>query len=164
MSYDFSSLSPADFEDLARDLVGRELGVRFEGFASGPDQGIDGRHSYGPKSTILQAKHFAGSTYRALKSTMRRERTAIDRLAPSRYILATSRPLSPPNKKELASIVGPALQSESDIFNARDLNGLLRTFPDVEKAHIKLWLSGAAVLERIARSASYAVNSISRSE
>jgi hypothetical protein len=27
MSYDFASLSPADFEDLVRDLVGRELGV-----------------------------------------------------------------------------------------------------------------------------------------
>src|SRR5665213_3654440 len=135
MSYDFSSLSPADFEDLARDLVGRELGVRFEGFSSGPDQGIDGRHSNGPKSTILQAKHYIGSTYRGLKSAMKRERVAINKLAPTRYILATSRPLSPPNKKELASIIGPALQSESDIFSAKDLNSLLRAHPEVAKAH-----------------------------
>lgn len=36
MSYDFFNLSPADFEDLAADLVGRELGIRFEVFAAGP--------------------------------------------------------------------------------------------------------------------------------
>jgi hypothetical protein len=42
MSYDFASLSPADFEDLVRDLVNRELGVRFEAFAPGPDGGIMG--------------------------------------------------------------------------------------------------------------------------
>jgi hypothetical protein len=41
----FGNLSPADFEDLVRDLVGRELGVRFEAFAAGPDGGMDGRHA-----------------------------------------------------------------------------------------------------------------------
>lgn len=39
MSYDSASLSPADFEDLVRELVSRELGVRFETFAPGPDGG-----------------------------------------------------------------------------------------------------------------------------
>ena len=95
MSYDFASLSPADFEDLARDLVCRELGVRFEAFAPGPDGGIDGRHATGSGAIILQAKHYAGSTYAALRSKMKRERKAIDRLSPARYILTTSRPLTP---------------------------------------------------------------------
>jgi len=45
MIYDFSSLSPSEFEDLARDLVGREIGVRFEAFTDGPDEGMDGRHA-----------------------------------------------------------------------------------------------------------------------
>ena len=29
MAYEFGNLSPADFEDLVRDLIGREFGVRF---------------------------------------------------------------------------------------------------------------------------------------
>ena len=37
MDYDFSTLSHADFEDLTRDLIGQELGVRFEAFPEGPD-------------------------------------------------------------------------------------------------------------------------------
>ena len=32
MTYSLASLSPADFEDLARDLLGLELACRFEAF------------------------------------------------------------------------------------------------------------------------------------
>jgi len=45
MPHNFSNLSPADFEELVLDLIGKELKVRFEAFASGPDGGIDGRHA-----------------------------------------------------------------------------------------------------------------------
>jgi hypothetical protein len=43
MIYPFGNLSPADFEDLVRDLVGEESRLRFESFSAGPDGGIDGR-------------------------------------------------------------------------------------------------------------------------
>jgi hypothetical protein len=165
MTYDFSNLSPADFEDLSRDLIGRELGVRFEGFAAGPDGGMDGRHAPAAGADIiLQSKHYRGSTVADLKSSLSRARASLDHRAPGRYVLTTSRPLTPPNKGELASILGPALRSESDIFGPEDLNGLLRKFPDVEKAHIKLWLSGAAVLDRVLHAAVHAFTHITKAE
>lgn len=102
MAHDFSTLAPADFEDLARELLGREFALRFEAFAAGPDGGIDGRHAKGPNAIILQAKHRRGSTFASLKSTMARERPAIDRLsAPlfassmtfaNRYLTSTQNP------------------------------------------------------------------------
>jgi len=73
------------------DLVGRELGARFEAVVAGPDGGMDGRHAKGDAGIILQAKHYAGSTHAALKSEIKRERSSIDRVAPTRYVLATSR-------------------------------------------------------------------------
>ena len=79
MKYDFSSLSHNDFEDLSRDLLGRELGVRFEAFPEGPDDGMDGRHCVGEGSIILQAKHYYRSGFSALKSKMGKERASIDR-------------------------------------------------------------------------------------
>lgn len=164
MTYDFGSLSPADFEDLVLDLLGRELGIRFEAFTAGPDGGIDGRHAKGDHSVILQAKHYAGSSFAGLKSAMKRERTSIDRLSPTRYLLATSRPLTPQNKEALAAVIGPALESEADIFGPDDLNGLLRDHPEVEKSHIKLWLTGAAMLERVLRAAAHTFNDITRGE
>jgi DNA polymerase III delta prime subunit len=149
LPYDFTSLLPADFEDLARDLVGKMLGVRFEAFGPGPDGGIDGRHSAASGDVVLQAKHYAGSPFPQLKAAMRKERASIDRLANARYILATSRHLSPGNKEMLAGEIGPALLQESDILAQVDLNKLLRDQPEVEKAHLKLWLSSTTVLQTI---------------
>ncbi|MEW4468946.1 hypothetical protein AB1K62_14060 [Parasphingorhabdus sp. JC815] len=57
MNNDFALLSPTHFEELARDLVGAELKIRFEAFAEGLDDGMDGRHYAGEASTILQAKY-----------------------------------------------------------------------------------------------------------
>lgn len=155
MTFSFDVLSPADFEDLSRDLLGRELGVRFEAFGPGPDGGIDGRHATVGQKTILQAKHYRLSDFDALARTMTKERRSIDRLAPDRYLLTTSRPLLPGNKNRLAAIIGPALRDRGDILGFEDLNGLLRSFPDVQKSHVKLWLSGSGVLDRILHAATH---------
>ena len=58
MPYEFGNLSPADFEDLTGDLVGRELGVRFEAFAAVPDGGMDGRHAKGA-AAVTRSGHSA---------------------------------------------------------------------------------------------------------
>lgn len=163
-SYNFSNLSPADFEDLCRDLISKEIGIRLEAFANGPDEGIDGRHAASRDLTILQAKHYSGSSFSSLKNTMKLERRSIDKLMPSNYILATSRPLTPKNKKDLAEIIGPSLKIESNIFGPDDLSTLLRKYPEVEKTHIKLWLTSATILNKIIHSASHTYNTITQEE
>jgi hypothetical protein len=164
MTYSFHNLSHADFEDLARDLVGRELGVRFEAFGPGPDGGMDGRHASNGKSTILQAKHYPRSTIAQLNAVMKREKAAIAKIKPRRYILVTSKDISAKNKSVIAKIIGRALRRTSDIFGPTDLNALLRKFPDIEKATIKLWLSSAAVLDRVVRAAAHTFTAMSRAD
>jgi DNA polymerase III delta prime subunit len=164
LTYSFETLSPADFEDLVRDLIGRHLGIRFEAFGPGPDGGVDGRHATGEETVILQAKHYRLSDMAALARAMKKERGAIDRLNPDRYILATSRPLTPDNKADLAEIIGPTLRSSDDIFACEDLNGLLRKYPDIERSHVKLWLSGAGALDRVLNAASHNFTTITREE
>lgn len=155
MNYDFRNLSSADFEDLVRDLIGKEEGLRFEAFCAGPDGGIDGRHAQASGKVILQAKHYEGSPFSQLMAAMKRERLSIDKLAHTRYILATSCKFTPLGKGKLASLIGTSLKSEADIFGPEDINGLLRKYPDILKSHIKLWLSGAGVLERVVRAAAH---------
>ena len=157
-TYDFRNLSHADFEDLARDLIGKEMGVRFEAFSEGPDGGMDGRHSKGTDLIVLQAKHYAGSTFSTLKNRMNREKEALHKLNSPRYILVTSHPLTPLKKKKLIEVCGSELLCEHDIWGPKDLNALLRKFPDIEKSHVKLWLSSSGVLERVIHSASHAYN------
>lgn len=164
MVYSFTNLSHADFEDLSRDLVGQDLGLRFEGFGPGPDGGIDGRHAAAGDKVILQCKHYAGSTFSVLSAAIRKERHSIDVLNPTRYILTTSRALTPTNKSTLSKIIGPCLLSEVDILGPIDLNTLLRKYPDIERANIKLWLSSTAVLDRVVRAASYRFTVVSREE
>ena len=149
MAYDFANLSPAEFENLARDLIGVEMNIRFEAFADGPDDGIDGRHSMANGAIILQAKHYHRSQFSALKGTMVKERSTIDRLQAKRYILATSRPLTPKNKTALAEIIGPSLKNTADIIGPGDLNGLLLKHPAIEKAHQSLWRGTTTMLEQV---------------
>jgi hypothetical protein len=111
--------------------------------------GIDGRHALADGTIILQAKHYYRSGFVALKSKMARERPSINRLQPRRYILVTSAPLTPKNKGVLGEIIGPALQTPGDIFGPGDLNALLRKYPDIEKAHQKLWAHSTSVLETV---------------
>lgn len=149
MNYDFSTLSANDFEELTRDLIGREFGIRFEAFPEGRDDGMDGRHSSGENKTILQAKHYLRSGLSTLKSKMRNERPSIDALESNRYILATSTPLTPRNKSDLAEIIGPSLRSQGDIFGPDDLNALLRKFEDIEQTHSNLWKQSTGVMKSV---------------
>ena len=164
MNYDFKTLSDADFEDLTRDLIGRLLDLRFEAFCAGSDGGMEGRHSSAEGAVILQAKHYAGSSAAQLKAAMKQERASIDALEPARYLLATSRNITHKTKAELAALIGPSLKSEADIFGPDDLNKLLRDYPDLEKAHIKFWLSSAAVLDRVVNAAAHTFAAITRDE
>lgn len=153
MEYDFSTLSHSDFEVLTRDLIGRELGVRFEAFPEGPDDGMDGRHVAADGNIILQAKHYYRSGAAKLSAKMKTERASIDALTPTRYLLATSAALTPKNKAALAAIIGTALQNTSDIFGPGDLNALLRKYPDIVTAHERLWAQNAVVLKTIVTAA-----------
>lgn len=151
MSPDLSALSPSQFESLSADLIGRDLGLRFEQFAEGPDGGMDGRHVTETEGvTILQAKRYAKSAMPALKRTLKEEREKIDRLAPARYVLATSVSMTPARKQELMEICGSSLRTPGDVYGREDLEGLLRAHPDIEEAHPSLWTapSGGA-LERV---------------
>ena len=149
MQYTYFALSPSDFEALSADLIGRDLGIRFELFAEGPDGGMDGRHATGTGDVILQAKHYDKSGYSALKSKMKAERASIDRLDSKRYVLVTSVSLTPGNKSELAELIGPSLQGSADIYGKEDLDGLLRKYQDVLIAHPNLWQSSGEVLKAI---------------
>jgi hypothetical protein len=148
--YDFRSLSSYDFELLARDLLQAALEVRLESFSQGPDSGIDFRYRAGITNLIVQCKHYTDSGFSALTSILRRkERQKIDALAPTRYVLATSVPLSPNRKKEIKKILGPRCLELSDILGREDLNNLLGENPDIERRHFKLWLTSEPVLRRV---------------
>jgi hypothetical protein len=151
--YSFTTLSGDEFERLVADLLSAEYHVNIERFTRGKDGGIDGRFYSDGAEVILQAKHWRESGFKALNSHMKKELLKVKRLAPKRYLLATSVGLTPGNKTTLMETLSPYITMESDILGADDLNALLIKHPDVEKGHYKLWLSSASVLDRILNNA-----------
>lgn len=149
--YDFKGLSPSDFEALCRDLLERRLEMPLQAFTTGRDGGIDLRHASGPnKECIVQCKHFARSGYAKLKSSLtQHELPKVKRLRPKRYVLATSVGLSPGNVDELFELLSPYCLSKHDIIGCDELNASLRQYGDIEQAHLKLWLTSRAVLDRV---------------
>jgi hypothetical protein len=148
MEYDFAQLNDKEFEILVCDLLSEELGIRFERFKSGKDAGVDARF-FGDnrREVVVQCKHYLKSGVAALARNLEKtEKPKIDALKPSRYIIATSCPLSRKNKEQIFQTLAPHLKTPSDIFGSEDLNDLLRRHGEVEKRHSKLWMVSAALL------------------
>ena len=151
--YDFHQLSPLDFERLSRDLLQAEWSVRLESFKAGQDGGIDLRYANGPHNLIVQAKHYARTGLAGLIRDLKKEDPKIAKLAPSRYAIVTSVPLSPANKEEIVSVLPSAPLVVNDIFGQDDINNMLGRYPTIEQRHHKLWLTSRAVLDRVLHNA-----------
>ena len=107
-NYDFSSLNDKDFEVLVADLLSIEHSFRFERFKAGRDGGIDGRY-FAPSGgqVIFQCKHWAKSGFVALlRSLKNTEYAKVVYLNPTRYIIATSVPLSAVDKSNIMAVLG----------------------------------------------------------
>lgn len=124
--YDFKSLSSHDFELLVRDLLQKHLRTTLESFKAGRDKGIDLRHAMARDGMlIVQCKHYAETGFPGLLATLKKEVVKVKRLAPMRYCIATSVPLSPANKDEILAVFSPFCKATQDIFGSEDLNNLL---------------------------------------
>ena len=155
MNYDFSQLNDKEFEILAADVLSAYLRVRIERFKPGRDGGVDGRFfSDVDGEIVLQCKHYLKTGYRGmLNKIIRDELEKINKLNPSKYIFITSLPLSRDNKKELRNALTPHIKRDEDIYGQEDLNDLLARFPSIEEKHFKLWISSAAVFNRMLNNA-----------
>ncbi len=150
-NYDFKTLSPYDFELLARDLLQCELHIRLQAFKTGKDKGIDLRYCRdSANQMVVQCKLYSDSGFSKLKKSMvSNEKPKVDLLRPGRYILVTSVSMLPQQKDELAKELLPHIRSTDDIFSAEDVNNLLQRHPQIERQHFKLWLPSVSVLQTI---------------
>lgn len=148
-SYNFINLSSYDFEILTKDLLEKHLSLPLENFKMGRDDGIDLRYFRIDMNTVIQCKHYANSKFSNLIQSLKNELPKLKNLKPTRYIVVTSLGLTPKNKSDIKKLLEPYIVNYDDIYDSEALNSLLRTYPEIEKKHFKLWLSSTAVLDRI---------------
>lgn len=149
--YQFTCLSPADWEDLCADLIGAHLNLRFQVHTAGRDGGIDLLHgSRACEGTVVQCKHYCRSGFpRLLADLVRNELPKLSKVNPQRYIVATSVSLTPGNKEEIRASMSPWCRGVDDVIGADDIRALLRRYPEIEKTHHKLWLTSIAMMESV---------------
>lgn len=141
-TYDFTKLNDKEFEALSIDILSKMEGCHIERFKSGKDDGIDGRFfSTDGKETIIQCKHYIKSGIANLiKHLEEKELKKIKKLDPKRYILATSLPLSPNNKRKIKDALSPYIKYDSDIIGEDEISDSLSKNHDIERRHYKLWI------------------------
>ena len=156
--HNYDMLSDHDFELLTADLLGAEDQVRYEVFARGADQGIDLRHVSKAGPDVVQCKHMSGSTYAQLRSAVRSEAAKVANLSPvpNTYRLVTTQKLTLKRKTELSAILTPWVKRTDELMGIDEMEGLLIRHPNVERGHIKLWLSSAAQLDERLHAATWA--------
>lgn len=148
--YDFGQLSDKEFEVFCCDLLSLEFSRRFERFKSGRDGGVDGRFFTLSGEVVLQCKHWPGTPLPKLLSALSsKEAAKVAKVAPDRYIFATSLALSRTDKLKIQSIFAPYLRSPDDVLGREDLNDILARHGDVERRHYKLWVASSNVLNSI---------------
>ena len=156
-TYNFSEISDFEFEALCRDLLQEELGISLELFAPGPDGGIDIRYvrpkENGEQIIVGQCKRWAENSFPGLlRHLSREELPKIRKLAPERYIVMTSVPLTPSRKEKIVRALEPWIQTPVDVMGKHDISGLLAKHSEVERRHIKLWLTSTEVLDALLNS------------
>ncbi|MFJ3618896.1 restriction endonuclease [Streptomyces iakyrus] len=146
---DLQKLSDFDFENLCKDIFTKLLGVNLELFTPGPDAGVDLRHlGANGEKIIVQCKHWMRSGRTKFVSHMLDvELSKVRKLAPTRYVIATTVGMTPQAKQKLYEAFQPYLRSTEDIVGIDEIASTLRDNPEIIKKHIRLWLNDATVLE-----------------
>ena len=156
-TYNFSEISDFEFEALCRDLLQEELGLSLELFSPGPDGGIDIRYigSIENEANVIvaQCKRWAANSFpKLLRHLSKEELPKIRKLTPQRYIVMTSVELTPGRKEKIAKALKPWIHTSSDVMGKHDVSGLLAKHSEVERRHIKLWLTSTEVLDALLNS------------
>lgn len=149
--YSFEQINDKEFERLSVDLLTIHFKTLIQRYKEGKDGGIDGKFYSDKKETvIIQVKHYYKSGFSQLLSKLKNEeKVKLEKIKPERYILVTSVPLSPDNKKKIKDSLKPYIINDSDIFGNAEINDLLSANPIIEKKYFKLWISSTNVLETI---------------
>jgi hypothetical protein len=147
-----AALSDVEFEHLVSDLLYAETRQKYERFGVGPDGGIDLRHTDASGAVeVVQCKHYSRSSFSQLNTAAGKEPAKLNRLdpRPARYRFVVSQSLTPGQKDKLIEALDGWVDEPGDIWGAEKIEDLLDIHEDVERRHVKLWLSSSQQLEKL---------------
>ncbi|HEX6752450.1 MAG TPA: restriction endonuclease [Solirubrobacterales bacterium] len=147
------ALSDIEFESLASDLLHAVTGRRYERFGVGPDGGVDLRYINKAKGMheVVQCKHYFRSSFSQLEAAAKKEVPKLEKLtpAPTSYRFVTSQTLTKGQKGKLVEALGGWITDPGMIWGGESIEDHLNDHEEVERNHVKLWLSSSTQLEKL---------------
>ena len=148
MQYQYSNLSPADFEKLAKDIMSIKLNIKLYLTPLGKDGGIDVYDSLTNTTKIIQVKHYENSQFSNLKSNLKKELIKLEKFKYlEEYFIFTSTSLTRNNKLELFEMFEKYMKSTGNIMDKNDINEILEDekYDLVLNNNYKLWLNNKSI-------------------
>lgn len=150
--FDYSNLSPNEFEILCADILSRELGVNLRYFSPGRDGGVDLTDSPTKKNFVVQVKHY-NSSFSNLKTSLVKELDKLKEMKPKpqKYYICTSKQLTASNIKEIFELFSEYMEDDKNIFTKAELDNFLNADKnkDILRKNFKLWLVSDKVLTQL---------------
>lgn len=149
--FDLSNLNDYEFEILSKDIMQKLLDQDLFIFSRGVDAGVDICDKEKNPTIVIQVKHYAGSTYSHLKSSLKKEIEKVYQHHPKKYFVCTSQSLTRKNKLEIADMFGEFMPDISYIKDKNDINSFLEDEEnkDIVVKNYKLWLCASNVLSLV---------------
>ncbi|MEG0528290.1 MAG: hypothetical protein RR531_12320 [Longicatena sp.] len=149
--FDLSNLNDYEFEILCKDIMQELLSEELFTFSRGVDAGVDICDKEKNPTIIIQAKHYAGSTYSQLKFSLKKEDKKIQRHHPKKYFVCTSQSLTRKNKQEIIEMFDEFMPDISHVIDRNDINSFLEDEQnkDIVVKNYKLWLCASDVLSLV---------------
>ncbi|OAM92461.1 Restriction endonuclease [Pelosinus fermentans] len=149
--FHYANLNDVEFENLCKDIMEKQLSTSLRLFAKGRDGGIDFTDSTITHNIIVQAKHYIGSKFSDLRTTLRKEIDNVRKWNPNQYYICCGMQLTDANIKEIYDLFSIYMKTDKNIITLREIDEFLQKpeNSDVVRKHYKLWLYASNILNEI---------------
>lgn len=149
--YNYSNLNDVEFEALCKDVMEKKLSTNLRLFAKGRDGGIDLTNNAVTHDIIIQVKHYIGSTFSNLRTTLKKEIKNVYKWKPNQYYVCCGMQLTDANINEIYNMFTEFMDSDQNIISLKEIDEFLQLPEniDVVRKHYKLWLYASNILNEI---------------
>lgn len=149
--YNYYNLNDVEFEALCKDVMEKKLSTNLRLFAKGRDGGIDLTNNAITHDFIIQVKHYIGSKFSNLRTTLKNEINNVQKWNPKQYYVCCGMHLTDANINEIYNMFSEFMDSDQNIISLGEIDEFLQDPDniDVVRKHYKLWLYASNILDEI---------------
>ncbi|MEK3864624.1 restriction endonuclease [Paenibacillus sp. FSL H7-0716] len=149
--FNYANLNDVEFEELCKDVMEKKLSKRLRLFSKGRDGGIDLTDNTNTHNIIVQVKHYIGSKFPSLRTSLKKEIEKVHKWKPTQYYICCGMELTDRNISELYDMFSDFMKTDENIITLKEIDEFLQKPEnlDVVRKHYKLWLYASNILDEI---------------